>query len=1112
MEDNLSDIAQLFSEKDADTPDTTKFVENEEVETDEEWGDMLSDDEAYPKYEVFNKGTYEEIREHVYRNNVKTKILSLLDQESDKYGRVLTGQRKCGDKVNKLSEGVVVANGDRTVHTKTTDGRKTFQTRGDPKPIGEVNSKEPESMGVTTDKIREVAEAQLIYGDGGINATPDTSCEINREVNPVEILGTNRQPEQLTNVHRKVANSVIQNEGTADSEAYTPQEEEIMVTSLKLNCRVMDTKLRQLKELHLQEKQRRQACERENVTLRSRILDVQDELAAAKTVLFEARKAKSARENPDDGRMVNRYRGITHDAKVCELKYDNFEQILLEEDEDQSTPDTIPILQISVGGLVINAIVDSGSELTAISEEFFHKCDVNTSLPVLKTRRVRVHGPIIGKSTEITRQTRITFECQGHILETNFVIIPRLSVSVIIGSDFLLEEKAVLDMGNGKIQLRNHTLKFCDRDRAGNLPKNFTQLHLERVGDVFTDMDYEESRADGDIDPETLSLIRDGINRKTDEIRGITPEHRAKLREILHEHGPVFEPKTGAIKNFVYKFAVREHKPFRVAPYSIPMSYRGEVQAELKRMESEGIVELGTSAYNSPLLLVKKKGGAIRLVLDSRQVNTIIVTETDHPEKIEELLQRFHNVQIFSSLDLRSSFWQIELAPECRKYTAFTAFGRCFQFRRLPFGLNVSSAAFIRGLGSILPNELRERLTCYVDDILIGEESWEAHNHILNRLLNTLKQHGLTVNLEKSEFGCREIKFLGHIISQEGIKPDPEKMTAVRDFITPYNRKTLRGFLGLTTFYKKFVYMPSLGTPRLCALTGKNTPWIWDKEAEKEFQQLKTALGNAPLLSHPVLSKDFCMATDSAITGLGVVLFQTFQQDGKTVQKTIAFASRVLSRAEKNYSITELEALAVVWGFQKLRYFLFGRRTVVYTDHKALEFLLTAKLTHGRIARWTLLLQEYDFKIQNVPGPMNILADFLSRCPVGQDKPSSILEQDDNQLGIYYIKGVPFENFVTDSLKNIAAEQNRDAHIMGVKHKWRDKEEVRIRQHYQIKDDVLFHRRDSGASLWAVCLPDELVNKVIWYTHLSNGHLVRENASGNCDSRHISRIWRKELG
>lgn len=778
-------------------------------------------------------------------------------------------------------------------------------------------------------------------------------------------------------------------------------------------------------------------------------------------------------------------------GRVNRLEYEDLREILQEEKEAPQRTDVYPILRVTVGDTTLTAIIDSGSQITAISEEAFLRCMAKQNWPTFSMKKTRIKGAIAGRHTEVSTQTRMTLRCQGHDIDINLLVVPSLSIDLIIGMDALSQYQAVLDIGRGELLLRkngNITIQFAEQATSAQLPEQYlrmTKCHekASRAEDLADNVGESEPSSPAEIVEEVTQIIEERVAA----IESLPESDREQLRGVLHRNAQVFLPKTGAIQNFEYAFKVRDHTKFFVPPYPIPMVYREKVAREIERMLDEDIIEPATSTYNSPLRIVEKSDGSVRLTLDSRQINTVIEPETDRPERMEELLQNFHGVKIFSSLDLRSSFWQITLHPSCRQYTAFLAFGHCYQFKRLPFGLNVSTAAFIRGLNNILSESTKRRITSYVDDLLIGEPTWEAHNQVLGELLDTFRNCGVTVNLNKSRIGAPEVKFLGHIITGEGIAPDPEKMEALQHFAIPTTKRQLRGFLGIVNFYKRFVHVNKLATPKLCKLTGKKTPWEWDEEAEDEFRALKDALLNAPILSHPNLAEEFCMATDSSYTGLGVMIFQRYMEDNNMVHKTIAFGSRVLTKCEKNYSATELEALAVVWAFEKFRFFLYGRKTRVFTDHKALEFLMTAKLRNKRLTRWALALQEFDFTIEHVPGKTNVIADALSRSPVGVEGEEchSLEEQ---HFSLFYMKQVAFENYVTASLRDIAREQDKDPDLRAIKEKWRQRQCATIRQFYLVRRGILFYNGGSQDGSWKLCIPSELINKVIWHTHLRYAH------------------------
>lgn len=774
------------------------------------------------------------------------------------------------------------------------------------------------------------------------------------------------------------------------------------------------------------------------------------------------------------------------------VKFEDIRDVLLEEIEHVQPSVIHPVIKIEVGNYKFSAVLDSGSPISVISDTAFKKCSEVYDCPVLPLRRIKLKGAISSKGVEVKQQTCIDFMCQNQRFNMNFFIVPLLCTELILGVDFMSKYKAILNFNDGEISVVSDdeviNLSFddvmCRQEETVNRLCFLTQTVSD---DLLTPTGSNVLNLNMSKDIKLEKDVNEMILEKIRRVETGSQHDKNELRKLLLSHSSVFSRHTGTIKGFQYSFRVKEHTKFSTKPYPIAAHYREQVKEQIQSMLQDGIIEVAVSSYNSPLHVVPKKDGSIRLVLDSRQINTIILPETDRPLTLEELLQNFQGVSILSSIDLRASFWQVELHPSCRQYTAFLCFGVCYQFRKLPFGLNVSSAAFIRALNSILPEELKGRITSYVDDILIAEQSWSEHNYILNRLLKTFKDYGVTVNLEKSEFGKSKIKFLGHIISSNGIEPDPDKLEAIKSFPVPTNKRQVRGFLGLINFYRRFLHLHDLATPRLCCLTGKNTAWKWDAQTHAEFLLLKEALVNAPILAHPDLSRDFCLSTDSSKIGVAAHLFQEFEENGVVVQRSIAFTSRVLTKSERNYGITELECLALIHAFTKFRFFLYGKHTKVYTDHRALEFLMTAKLTNDRLRRWALLLQEFKFTVIYIPGSTNIVADTLSRAPVG------IVQQPlENQLcqnfSVLYMTKVAFENFISASLQNLGKEQDKDSIWKDIKQKWSNKTNTAIRQFYLVRNNILFKRCAINNSLWVVCIPDVLVNKLIWYIHLSYAH------------------------
>ena len=304
-----------------------------------------------------------------------------------------------------------------------------------------------------------------------------------------------------------------------------------------------------------------------------------------------------------------------------------------------------------------------------------------------------------------------------------------------------------------------------------------------------------------------------------------------------------------------------------------------------------------------------------------------------------------------SSLDLRSSFWQVPLTPESRKYTAFMHRGRCYEFCVTSFGLRTSTASLVRGLESVLKG-LGYTIN-FVDDLLCMSEKFEDHMQHLDEVLTRFENHGLTLNLAKLAFFRQSVKFLGHILAPEGIRPDPSKIEAIHSFPAPKNTKQLRGFLGLINYYSKFTNEHGRATVPLLDLIRKGTKWKWGDKEEAAFKDTKTKFRESVILRYPNKTRPFYMQTDASVFALGAVLYQI---DDKGEHGVLQFASRTLKGAELGYNITEKELLGVVWALGKFRSYLLSTNVIIVTDHAALTFLRECKLLHARLTRWSLAL------------------------------------------------------------------------------------------------------------------------------------------------------------
>ena len=293
-------------------------------------------------------------------------------------------------------------------------------------------------------------------------------------------------------------------------------------------------------------------------------------------------------------------------------------------------------------------------------------------------------------------------------------------------------------------------------------------------------------------------------------------------------------------------------------------------------------------------------------------------------------MDKLRGASYLSSIDLKNGYWHVPLTEESKPLTAFTVPGRgLFEFNVMPFGLHTAPSTFQRLLDRIITPDMAPQAFAYLDDIIVCTRTFEEHMSMLRKIFDRLYEAKLRPNTDKCHFFRPKLQYLGHVVDEKGLHTDPEKVAAIQNLSPPRNIKEARRFLGLISWYRRFIKDVSQVAAPLHQLLKKKAQWEWTKEHQEAFEELIRRLISAPILACPDWTKEFVLQTDASKDGLGAVLTQS---DGET-ESIIAYASRAVNKAESNYSVTELECLAVKWGIWKMRDYLEGYHFVVVTDH-----------------------------------------------------------------------------------------------------------------------------------------------------------------------------------
>ncbi|KMQ82622.1 gag-pol fusion protein [Lasius niger] len=344
-------------------------------------------------------------------------------------------------------------------------------------------------------------------------------------------------------------------------------------------------------------------------------------------------------------------------------------------------------------------------------------------------------------------------------------------------------------------------------------------------------------------------------------------------------------------------------------------------------MLEEGYIEPSESPWAAPIVLVKKKNGDTRFCVDYRGLNNVTKSDSFPLPLIQSIVQRVGQATTWSTLDLAAGYWQVRVAPEDRPKTAFVTPHGTFQYCVMPFGLKNAPATFQRLMNKVLAPFLGKFCEVYLDDIVIHSQNEEEHIGHLRQVLRALQKAGLVLNVEKSKFFKRELDFLGHHFTQEGLKPQEDKLEAIKNYPRPRNVKALRRFLGMCSWIKNFIPKFAEKAKPLYELTRPSHGWRWGDGEQRAFDLLKHALLNPPVLQFFKQEGELFLYTDASEVGLGATITQKIGDQ----ERILGYASRVLSSAETNYSVSERECLAIVWACEKLKDLLFNS---MYRDYR----------------------------------------------------------------------------------------------------------------------------------------------------------------------------------
>ena len=506
------------------------------------------------------------------------------------------------------------------------------------------------------------------------------------------------------------------------------------------------------------------------------------------------------------------------------------------------------------------------------------------------------------------------------------------------------------------------------------LPKN-THVGLYSPAMIIPERKVRQSNDDpgGKVEFEEVfgSELQELTEQDKQEFYRLVRKYQAQFLFNKKDFG-----RTGLVQHEIH---TGDHTPIKQQPCREPLGMKDVIKQEIEKMKNADVIEPSNSPWASPVVLVKKKDGSVRFCVDYRKLNAVTEKDAYPLPRIDDNLDSLQGARWFSTLDLASGYWQVEMSEKDKAKTAFCTKYGLYQFKVMPFGLCNAPGTFERLMETVLRGMQWERAVLYLDDIIIFSKDISQHLERLEEVLQRLKNANLTLKPSKCHFFKKQVEFLGHIVSEEGVKTDPMKIKAVQEWPIPRRVKDVRSFLGLPGYYRRFIKDYGSIVKPLHELTERTTPFVWSEERERAFQQLKDALTSTPILGYPSAEDgdEFILDTDASNCHIGAALSQW--QRG--TEKVIAYGSKVLSKQERNYCVTPRELLAVVHFVVQFRHYLLGRKFKLRTDHGALIWLFNFKQPEGQVARWLEQVSEFHFDIIHRPGILHSNSGGMSRRP-----------------------------------------------------------------------------------------------------------------------------------
>jgi transposase InsO family protein len=615
--------------------------------------------------------------------------------------------------------------------------------------------------------------------------------------------------------------------------------------------------------------------------------------------------------------------------------------------------------------------------------------------------------------------------------------------------------------------------------------------------------------------------------------------HREDIWEIIKKNKDLFaktDSELGQSDTVKMKIDTGDQNPIKNRPYRAPLNKRIVIENALQGMLEAKVIERSMSPWAFPLVVVKKKDGSDRMCVDFRTLNKIVRPASYPLPLIDDILALLGGSTCFSSLDMKSGYWQVRMDENSKEKTAFACHKGLFQFNVMPFGLHNAPAVF-QELMNIVLQGCESFAIAYLDDILIFSKNPEEHKEHIKIVFDRLRMHDLKLKLKKCNFFEEETEYLGFKVGKDGVKANPKKVEAIKNMPAPKSVREVRGFIGTISYYRRFVPNFSKIAEPLVNLTRKFARFKWTPECQTAFEFLKNSLAVVPLLAYPDTNKPYVLYTDASDSCLGACLTQ---ETDEGEEKPIYFLSHKLSPTQTRWSTIEKEGFAIYYALQKLDHYLHNAQFVIKTDHKPLKYLLDVPIQNAKIQRWSLSIAGYNCTIEYIMGKENHCADLLSRIPSGPNDTQEEVsgdsgdpEIDDRTFEISTINSNRFDpkSFASCRIElpdeiskaditltgdfDMRQEQEGDENIVKLKNRLQKGTATKFEQNHYFETDGLTYflsQADSEEPRLRLYIPQRLETVTVNQYHDQLGHMALDKTYDSLRSKYYFPNMYKKIG